>query len=331
MIRVDYRPLHSLSPLHQAILVAVDKLPSPVGSFDCLSLPKILVEPALEDLLAWGFLVRKAGEYALLDPGKECVQVWKDTSMTGSWEIDDPVGWELGKGKFWILANCACLGDVGFNQENGRWTTYPDAVALHGKFKEVHIFLESGELQKMQGKLFGAVDPGLGKNNQPSLSEFIGSTLTSMMDNPQLESAASQIRTGLDGLSNSDGLEADVAEARAGLEEALHGQREKLRWKSQELATAKDILLAHWLQQQQGLLGELAQKSPSSLMVESTFGYPPEPKPVHPPTLADNQAVVSPGSHPPETQTSPPTEDAKPNPSSGSGSMFRKLLRLFRS
>ena len=251
MIRVDYRPLRNLSPLHQAILVAVDKLPSPVGSFDCLSVSKILLESALEGLLAWGLLVCIEGKYTLPGPGKECVQVWKDTNMTGSWEIADPVGWDLGKGKYWIRANHACLGDVGFNQENGRRTTYPDAVALHEKYKE-----------------------------------------------------------------------------------ALNGQREELRSKSLELAAAKETLLAHWLQQQQGLLGELAQKSPSSLMVESTFGYPPEPESLPPPTLAENQPVVSPGailpgSPPQETPTPPPTEDAKPNPSSGS--MFRRLLRLFRS
>jgi hypothetical protein len=244
MIRVEYRPMADLSPLHQAILVAAKKSPSHSGLLGDLSISAILFEPALKDLQTWGYLASNKGKYSLLPPGMECVQVWRDTDKTGTWEVANPEGWLLGKGKFRISANSACLTDVGFNQDNGRQLTHKEAVALLDSHKKVGIPKES------RGK------PG-----------------------PQ----------------------------------------------SLGLATTQEILLAHWLHKQKGFLGEIAHRTPSSLLVESTFGFPPEPEPGSRAT-ADGQEAVQPGSDCLER------EAAKPqlSPESPSESMFQRLLGFFR-
>ena len=273
MIQIQYRPLIGLKPLHLA-LMGVTEVPGGAEDFEArLSLPRMMVEHAIDDLVAWKLAVRDSFQVALSSRGKLALSVWVVTDKTGCWQFEDDGTWLLGKGKFSFRSPLALLSDAGLDPETGEVLSDANAKEIVKSF-----FRDRTEADRRISDKVISEQLKEAIQKKANLTEIISAefskAVTILQLNQMSKMALKSLIDGLEGNRDSTQRSGDEV-AKKLRDEVAQSKVEYTRTikdREMNLHSARRVLLADWLKRMEGLLKSVAEADPGSLLVVSECG-----------------------------------------------------------
>ena len=272
MIRIHYKPLEGLKAIHIAVLAS---LKQPAGSKDLplrLSIPQMMLDHAVDDLLAWSLVRPVAQNLVLTEQGNRCVAVWTTTDKRGFWEVKDGSGWLLGKGAFSFRKPLKSIEYANLNPETGDLVNEKDARERLKEQLLGHIQIEKEIKQEsLRDQLLK------GAQNGQELSGIIRDTLTRAKTRSQLNRLCRLAESALDQLlwsnveHNGFPAKDNFAKFRATISAVKGELQREIRDEESKLQELTDVLLAAWLADRAGLLNEIARSEPGALVCRSEF------------------------------------------------------------
>ena len=268
MIRVHYRPLDALRPLHIALLAALETCSGVRSASGSLGVPVRDFEFAAEELLAWDLLTGSPASLNLTQRGMRCVDVWRDTGKTTFWSFPTDSHWILGNGSFFFRKPLASLDEAGLNQETGECLSEEGAEELLAE----HQFnaqtlarrLESRELYHHLSEVF-------------EMGEDAGTLFDDAFENVQTRRQSTLLHQQAEEAFAEFGSGGRTTwtvnnGARRALSHARNKAWRKICEHEEEAETVARVLLARWLRQRDGVLREIAEEQPN-LLTLYTEGY----------------------------------------------------------
>jgi hypothetical protein len=262
-----------LKPLHLA-LMGVTEVPGGAEDFESrLSLPRMMIEHAIDDLVSWKLAERNASQVVLSSKGKLALSVWVVTDKKGCWQIEDDGAWLLGKGKFSFRSPLALLSDAGLDPETGE-------VLSDSKAKEIlkSFYNKRAEIEKRISDKLIAKQLNEALQKKGNLTEIISAELSKAVTVFQLNQMSKMALRSL-----GDALEGDGNSTQRSENDVFRKCREAVAKTKGEcvrgikdgettLHSATRVLLAEWLKRREGLLKSIAEADPGSLLVVSECG-----------------------------------------------------------
>lgn len=265
MITVHYKPFDNLRPVHLAVMAAAEAgLPS--GELPVVfGLPDLVLQHARDDLAAWGFVSFHIGEICVLPAGSRCVSVWVATEQRGFWNFPNHDGWRLGKGVFFFKSPLSRLCDAGLDPETGLVLSHKEATARQRAFVSE---IEALELEIQNGTASRILTSCFESDGDPSdpIAAWLGRARSRLHLNQlcRMMNAAAE-GGGLDDPS----AHRRVTLARRCIEEQRKLAERRLRDEQREMQPVQEVLMANWLSERSGLLRDLAEADPCSILIRS--------------------------------------------------------------
>jgi len=268
MIRVHYRPLDALRPLHIALLAALETRSSVRSASALLGVPARDFEFAAEELLAWDLLTGSPASLNLTQRGMRCVDVWRDTGKTSCWSFPTDSHWILGNGSFFFRNPLASLDEAGLNQETGECLSEEDAEELLAE----HQFNAQTIARQLESKaLYHHLREVL------EMGEDAGTLFDAAFENVQTRRQSTLLHQQAEEVFAEFGSGGRTSwMLNSGAKRALSHARNKA-WRKiceheEEAETVARVLLARWLRQRDGVLRKIADEQPN-LLTLYTEGY----------------------------------------------------------
>lgn len=267
MITVHYKPFDALRPVHIAILAAAEADLDQADLPGMFGLPPLILQHAADDLMKWDMTCHTGSKVELLAKGERCVAVWVDTNQLGYWSFPDPVGWQLGKGVFFFRGRFSILSDAGFDPATGDSTSQELAMEARLKFLEETKRLEE-EIQDDSAckHLVGRLES----------SEAPDEVIATLLSRPRTRLHLNQLCRLLEPVISNYRIGDEKANdwrsrARNGFKKEREGAEKRLRDEYRAMQPVQDVLIAKWISGHGGLLRELGESEPCSLMVRSDW------------------------------------------------------------
>jgi hypothetical protein len=267
MITVYYKPFEALRPVHIAVLAAAEAALDQADLPAMFGLPPLVLQHATDDLMKWDMARHDGKKVELLSRGARCVAVWVATNQLGYWSFPDPDGWKLGKGVFFFRGRLLSLSDAGFDPTTGVSITQEMAMETHLKLLEETKRLDE-EIQ----------DEAACKRLVESLesSETPDEVIATLLGRPRTRLHLNQLCRLLEPIisnyRNGDEKANDWrSRARKGFKKEREGAEKRLRDEYRAMQPVQDVLIAKWISGHGGLLRELGESEPCSLMVRSDW------------------------------------------------------------
>lgn len=267
MITVHYKPFEALRPVHVAVMAAAEANLSSQELLDTFGLPQLILEHAGVDLISWGLASFKDKRITLTLSGSRCVSVWVDTEQRGFWSFPNPEGWRLGKGVFFFKSPLSQLSDAGLNPDTGIFISHKECMAMQNVLTSDTESLEK-EIQNESASR--AIASCFKLNDDPS--EMIAVLLGRPRNRLHLNQLCRLMKATL------DDCESDDAAAQKWIRFAwrcINDQREqaerRLRNEQRSMQPVQEVLLAKWLSERTGLLREIVETEPCSILIRSDF------------------------------------------------------------
>jgi hypothetical protein len=273
MIQIIYRPLAGLKPLHLA-LMGVMEVPGGADDFESrLSLPQMMVEHAVDDLVSWKFAERNASQVVLSSKGKLALSVWVVTERKGCWQFEDDGTWLLGKGKFSFRSPLALLSDAGLDPETGEVLSDSKAKEILKSFYQKRAEIEKRISDKLIAKQLDEALPKKG-NLTEIIDAELSKAVTVLQLNQMSKMALKSLGDALAGHGNStQRSEGDMfRKCREAVAKTKEDCVRGIKDGETILYSATRVLLAEWLKRRDGLLKSIAETDPGSLLVVSECG-----------------------------------------------------------
>lgn len=327
MIRIHYRPLEGLKPIHIAVLASLTQPADGKDVIRRLSIPQMMLDHALDDLLAWSLVRAVAQKFVLTGKGNRCVAVWTATDKKGFWEFKDGSGWLLGKGVFSFRKPLKSIKYANLNPETGDLVNEKDARERLKKQLLDHIQIEKEIKQEaLRDQLLKGAKQG------QDLSGIVRDSLTRAKTRSQVnqlcrlaESALDQLQHANVGLKGSLGKDT-FAKIRATIPKVKGEFQREIRDQESNLQELTDVLLAAWLADRSGLLNEVARSEPGALVCRSEcndFSWMED----RPATRLPHEARIKPQRASPAPREPERQKAAEPEPQSLVGSILNWLFR----
>lgn len=277
MIRVIYKPLRGLKPIHLATLAVLrgrDTLEAVQGR---LMIPEIFVAEAVADLQAWGLIHKDDVLLRKTKQGQTCLDVWWTSGKLGYWEFHTDQSWVLGEGTFGLNSLHERLSDFGVDLETG---AVLDRDQAKDEFNRLQAKTVSEEKFADQLDLLGRlvqqwISTGLAEPQETfNRIESIFLSLSSRRHVNHLYGHGVRILSEIPGAASKDEktrevLERITAAMKRFKKEALRGS---VREHESRLRVQQEVLLAAWLSGRKGLLREIAESQPRALYVHCDHG-----------------------------------------------------------
>ena len=261
MIRVHYRPLDALRPLHIALLAALETCSSVRSASVSLGVPARDFEFAAEELLAWNFLTGSPASLNLTQRGMRCVEVWRDTEKTGCWSFPTDSHWILGNGSFLFRNPLASLDEAGLSTETGECLSEGEATALLAEHQfNAQTLARRLECRELYHNLREVLEMGEEAGTLfDDAFENVQTRRQSTLLHQQAEEAFAEFGSGgrTSWMVNSA--------AKRALSHARNKAWRKICEHEEEAETVARVLLARWLRQRDGVLREIAEEQPNLL------------------------------------------------------------------
>ncbi len=265
MITVHYKPLDALRPVHIAVMAATEAGLLPIELPAIFGLPELVLQHARDDLVGWGLARPSNGRVGLLPGGSRCVSVWVATEQRGHWSFPDLEGWPLGKGVFFFRTPLSRLSDAGFHPETGSALSQKEAMD-----KQRAFFYEVEQLEKelkietvsrsLKSCLLSGGDPG----------EMITTWLGRPKSRLHFNHLCRQMTAALDDChSNDTATQQWIRHARRCIDDLRQQAEYRLRDEQRSMQPVQEVLIAKWLSERTGVLRELAESDPCSLLIRS--------------------------------------------------------------
>lgn len=273
MIRVHYKPLDALRPMHLALLASLNPPTSRLKVASNLSVPEMILDHAVDDAVAWSLVAQTGDALALTERGNRCVAVWAATDKRGFWEFEDGSGWLLGKGLFSFRKPLKSLDAAGLDAETGNLLAECDAKDRLKKYQRANLQLD---VEIKQEALRHCLIQTF--RDAKELAPVIEQALTQAKTRLQLNQLIRLAECALVELqqAGTDQLLADRRNAIGDANKMIKRLRHEVQWQIRDHESATQdltrVLLAAWLAQQKGFLKEIAESEPDSLLVRSEFG-----------------------------------------------------------
>jgi len=272
MIRVYYRPLNSLRPLHVALLAALEPSGGVRAAARSLGVPLIDMEAAAEELWAWGLLGAEGGGMVLSARGQRCREVWRDTRGCGFWEFPVEADWLLGTGVFGFPRPLVSLACAGLDPDTGECLGEEEALSWLEEARSMAGAMQKQiESKELYHRLCGMI--AAGQEVEGLLEDAFEDVKTrhdAKLLAQQVEEALAQSAVGARALGRSNWA------ANGGARKALGKVTKAASWRisadEREEGTVRGVLLAAWLGRCRGLLGRIAETEPCLLKVECEEG-----------------------------------------------------------
>lgn len=270
MITVHYKPLDALRPVHIAVMAAAEAKLSPSQLPTIFGLPELVLQHASDDLVEWGLAHFINDQVLLLPGGARCVSVWVDTDQRGFWSFPDPEGWILGKGVFFFRSPLSRLNDAGLDPATGRVISQGEAFAIHDAFQRgaaefEQVIQNDAACRDLKSCFASGTDP----------SEMIESWFGRPKTRQHLNQLGRSMREVVDfrredGTSNMQRAE----DALCFIKKQQEAAEWRLRDEQKTLQLVRDVLMAQWLSERSGLLLELSESNPCSILIRSNCDTP---------------------------------------------------------
>jgi hypothetical protein len=267
MITVHYKPFEALRPVHIVVLTAAEAELSPSELPAIFGLPELVLQHASDDLVRWGLASSINGQVGLLPGGARCVSFWGATEQRGFWSFSEPDGWNLGKGVFFFRSPLSRLADAGLDPETGSVLSQEDATARQSSFLIENEKLEREiQAQSASRDLQACVEAG------GDQSKTIAGWLERPRTRLHLNQLCRMMRTALDYCeSDNDETRGRVHHAYRCIDEQREQAERRLRDEQRSMQPVQEVLIAKWLSERTGLLHDLAEADPLSILIRSDF------------------------------------------------------------
>lgn len=274
MITVHYKPFESLRPVHLAALVGVEAGLSMADLAKTFGLPPLVLQHAVEDLSDWEMLSFQGDRVQLQSRGSRCVSVWTTTKQRGYWEFPDPVDWELDKGTFFFRRPLEKLGEAGFNPETGGSISLKKATEVQRTYLTEKKRLEV-EILKESVAARIAADCQSGEIPEDAIYSLLCRAKTRLHLNQICRMVESAIAGSHSDEARPNGWE---SKARKIMAKARNKAERAIRDEQRVMQPVQEILLATWLSKRKGLLQELSDEDPCSILLRSDASSSPQTK-----------------------------------------------------
>lgn len=273
MIRVHYKPLDALRPMHVALLASLNPPTSSLKVASSLSVPQMVLDHAVDDAVAWSLVAPIGDALALTVKGNRCVAVWAATNKRGFWEFEDGAGWLLGKGVFSFRKPLKSLEDAGLDAETGNLLGENDAKSRLKEYQRATLRLEDEIKQEaLRQCLIQAFQDG--KDLAPVVEKSLVQARTRLQLN-QLSRLAEGALVELQQAATEQPLKDRtnaLGEAHKTIKRLIHEVQWQIRDHESATQEVTRVLLAAWLARREGFLREITESEPDSLFVRSEYG-----------------------------------------------------------
>ncbi|NJK91586.1 MAG: hypothetical protein HC904_07035 [Blastochloris sp.] len=265
-VKVIYKPLLSLKPTHIAMICVLDKPCQIKELSECLPLPNVILEHAIEELAFWQLVTENENGLELTNNGKVAFAVLQATEKNGFWKCEDDGKWILGEGKFELPETLVDLDSVEWNPETGEILS--EATALNA-IKESQSALTTSDAYASNGKCVSEFESALKDNGK--LDEAVERIMAHTFSVLHLNRVSNELEDFISNLKlpkedYSGPLKIISTKKKNRMYQIQHLQRDGQR--------AIWVILAQWLRQRSGVLGELIIQHPSAFRCISTIGIP---------------------------------------------------------
>jgi hypothetical protein len=268
MITVQYKPLEALRPIHVSILAVSETTPSLDSIGDMLGVLPMLLEHAADDLVAWKMISVENRQVSLSERAVRCVAVWAATNRRGFWSIENDDRWVLGKGVFFFREPLKSLADAGLDPETGNVLSEAEAIKSLKEYKRAVQRVE----KEIQGDVIRArISKTITTNG--NLAETIETSLRGAKSWLHLNRLCRQAEVALVEISGSEPHQKGrITEFKRLLQQQKSQAEQSLNRQFRETDVFTKLLLASWLKQRAGFLGEVASTEPNALLIRSEKG-----------------------------------------------------------
>lgn len=272
MIRVHYKPLDALRPMHMALLASLNLPMCRLKVASNLSVPHMVLNHAVDDAVAWSLIAQTGDALSLTDRGSRCVAVWAATDKRGFWEFGDGAGWLLGKGQFSFRKPLKSLNAAGLDAETGNLLVESDAKNRLKEYQCANLKLdEEIKEEVLRHRLIQTFQDA--KELAPVIEQALTQARTRLQLN-QLIRLAEYALADLQRASTDQSL-ADRTNSLVEAHKVIKRLRHEVQWQIRDHESAMQdvnrVLLAVWLAQQKGILKDIAESEPDSFLVRSEF------------------------------------------------------------
>lgn len=268
MITVHYKPLEALRPIHVSILALADKTSSLDSIGETLGVDSMLLEHATDDLVTWQMVSFEDHQVKLLERGVRCVAVWASTDRRGFWSIENDDLWILGKGVFSFRDPLKFLEDAELDPETGIVFSEAEATKSLKDYKRAVQRVEAD----IQEDAIRAKIIETSKTNG-DLDEIIKTSLGGAKSRLHLNRLCRQAEAALADISQEEPHQKGRStKFKQILQQQQSRAEQSMIRQFRETDRFKKVLLASWLKQREGFLGEVASTEPNALLIRSDQG-----------------------------------------------------------
>jgi hypothetical protein len=228
-------------------------------------LPELVLQHASDDLVGWGLARHDSGRLGLLPSGSRCISVWVATEQRGFWRFTDPEGWRLGRGVFFFRSPLSRLSDVGLDPETGAIISQEEARATHSTLiRDVDRLEQEMQDGTASRSLVSCFVSGA------DLSEKIATWLGRPRNRLHLNQLCRMMNAALNDFESGDAEARGLVRfARRRIDEEREQAERRLRDEQRSMQPIQEVLIAKWLSARSGLLRDLAESDPCSILVRS--------------------------------------------------------------
>lgn len=268
MITVHYKPLEALRPIHISILALADTTSSLDSIGETLGVPSMLLEHATDDLVTWQMVSFEDHQVKLLERGVRCVAVWASTDRRGFWTIENDDLWILGKGVFSFRDPLKSLADAGLDPETGNVLSEAEATKSLKDYKRAVQRVEA-DIQEdaIRAKIIET------STTNGNLDEIIETSLGAAKSRLHLNRLCRQAEAALaDIFQDESHQKGRPTESKRILQQQQSRAEQSMTRQFRETDRFRKVILASWLEQRDGFLGEVASTEPSALLIRTEQG-----------------------------------------------------------
>ena len=268
MITVHYKPLEALRPIHVSILALARTTPSLDLIGETLGVPSMLLDHAADDLVTWQLASVHDHQVKLLERGDRCVAVWASTERRGFWRIENDDFWILGKGEFSFRDPLKSLADANVDPENGMILSEAEAT---NNLKDYKRAVQRVEIDIQEDAIRAKIiEASVADGN---LAETIETSLAAAKSWLHLNRLCRQAEAALADISQEGPHQNKrFTEFKRILQQQQKRAEQSIKRQFRETDRFKKVLLASWLKQRDGFLGEVASSEPFALLIRSDQG-----------------------------------------------------------
>jgi hypothetical protein len=265
MITVHYKPLEALRPVHISILAVAESTSSLDSIGEILGVPLMLLEHAADDLVIWKMISITNRQVELHERAFRCVAVWAATDRRGFWNITNDDKWVLGKGVFFFRDPLMSLNDATLDPETGKVLTEAQALKC---LKDYKISIERLEVDIQTNAIRTEIIKTISTNGD--MSNAIESSLGRAKSRLQLNRLYRQADAAFDDFFVAETNQRGKSHE---FKRLLQHKKSKVEQSIMRLHRETDgftkLLIASWLKQRDGLLGEIAATDPNAILIRS--------------------------------------------------------------